>query len=139
MGWFSNNTVTIDCKKNYDNDKRLTLVDNKHGEAHDFSVSTDILKYLLNEGFGGVENYINELVEERFKKEQENRKWKTYNFFVKKSEVPYVINRIDSSEHLRIWKIHESEMFKEKEILEIEYEADKQILVQGPDGIVIDL
>ena len=35
--------VTVNCKKNYSNDRRLTLVDNKYGEAHDFSLSTDVL------------------------------------------------------------------------------------------------
>ena len=73
MMW-TNKTVKVNCGKNYRNDKRLTLVDNKFGEAHDFELSSDLLKYLLDEGFTGVENYIDELVAEKFNKEQENRK-----------------------------------------------------------------
>ena len=140
MGYmWINKNVTVNCKKNYDNDKRLTLVDNKYGEARDFSVSTDLLKYLLDEGFGGVENYIDELVEKKFEDKQENRKWKTYHFYVKKSSAPYVINRIGSSEHLRNWAIRIDDMFKEDDVVRIEYEADKQILLQGENGVVIDL
>lgn len=132
------NKVTVNCKKNYDSDKRLTLVDNKYGEAHDFSLSTEVLKYLLDEGFTGVENYIAELVEKKFEDEQERRKWRTYCFYVKKSNAPYIINRIDSSEHLKSWEISE-EMFKDEGMVRIEYVADKQILHQKADGIAIDL
>ena len=133
-----NKTVKVNCKKNYDNDKRLTLVDNRYGEAHDFGLSTDVLKYLLDEGFSGVENYIDELVEKKFGEEQEKRKWRTYYFYVKKSNAPYIINRIDSSEHLKSWEIEEG-MFQEDGMVRIEYVADKQILHQEADGIAIDL
>lgn len=134
-----NKTVKVNCKKNHDNDKRLTLVDNKYGEAHDFSLSTDVLKYLLDEGFSGVENYIDELVEKKFGEEQEKRKWKTYSFFVKKCDAPYMLNRIDSSEHVKSWEIHEDDMFQEDGMVRIEYVADKQVLHQESDGIAIDL
>ena len=134
-----NKTVKVNCKKNYDNDRRLTLVDNKCGEAHDFSVSTDVLKYLLDAGFTGVENYVDELVEKKFEEEQEKRKWKTYNFYVKKCDAPYIINRIDPSEHVKSWEIHDNGMFENEGMVEIEYVADKQILHQEVDGIVIDL
>ena len=133
-----NKTVKVNCKKNYDNDKRLTLVDNRYGEAHDFGLSTDVLKYLLDAGFTGVENYIDELVEKKFGEEQEKRKWRTYYFYVKKSNAPYIINRIDSSEHLKSWEIEEG-MFQEDGMVRIEYVADKQILHQEADGIAIDL
>ena len=133
-----NKTVKVNCKKNYDNDKRLTLVDNKYGEAHDFSVSTDVLKYLLDEGFDGVTNYVNELVEKKFEDEKKKRKWRTYHFYVKKCYAPYIINRIDSSEHLKSWEIEEG-MFQEDGMVRIEYVADKQILHQEADGIAIDL
>ena len=133
-----NKTVKVNCKKNYDNDKRLTLVDNKYGEAHDFSISTDLLKYLLDEGFTGVENYIDELVEKKFGEEQEKRKWRTYNFYVKKSNAPYIVNKIDSSEHVKSWEIS-SDMFQDEGMVMIEYVADKQILIQEADGIAIDL
>ena len=133
-----NKTVKVNCKKNYDNDKRLTLVDNKYGEAHDFSVSTDVLQYLLDEGFSGVANYVDELVEKKFEDEQEKRKWRTFYFYVKKCNAPYIINRIDSSEHVKSWEISE-DMFKEDGMVRIEYVADKQILHQKPDGIAIDL
>ena len=133
-----NKTVRVNCKKNYDNDKRLTLVDNRYGEAHDFSLSTDVLKYLLDAGFIGVENYIDELVEKKFGEEQEKRKWKTYNFYVKKSHAPYIVNKMDSSEHVKSWEIS-SDMFKDEGMVRIEYVADKQILHQEADGIAIDL
>ena len=133
-----NKTVKVNCKKNYDNDKRLTLVDNKYGEAHDFSVSTDVLQYLLDEGFSGVANYVDELVEKKFEDEQEKRKWRTFYFYVKKCNAPYIINRIDSSEHVKSWEISE-DMFKEDGMVRIEYVADKQVLIQEGDGIVIDL
>ena len=133
-----NKTVKVNCKKNHDNDKRLTLVDNKYGEAHDFSLSTDVLKYLLDEGFSGVENYIDELVEKKFGEEQEKRKWRTYNFYVKTSNAPYIVNKIDSSEHVKSWEIS-SDMFKDEGMVRIEYVADKQILHQEADGIAIDL
>ena len=135
--WINKN-VKVNCEKNYKNDKRLTLVDNKYGETHDFSLSTDILKYLLDEGFTGVENYIDELVEKKFEDEQENRKWKTYNFYVKKCDAPYIVNKIDSSEHVKSWEIS-SDMFKDEGMVRIEYVADKQILHQEADGIAIDL
>ena len=133
-----NKTVKVNCKKNHDNDKRLTLVDNKYGEAHDFSLSTDVLKYLLDEGFSGVENYIDELVEKKFGEEQEKRKWRTYNFYVKTSNAPYIVNKIDSSEHVKSWEIS-SDMFKAEGMVRIEYVADKQVLHQESDGIAIDL
>ena len=133
-----NKTVKVNCKKNHDNDKRLTLVDNKYGEAHDFSLSTDVLKYLLDEGFSGVENYIDELVEKKFGEEQEKRKWRTYNFYVKTSNAPYIVNKIDSSEHVKSWEIS-SDMFKDEGMVRIEYVADKQVLHQESDGIAIDL
>ena len=136
--WINKN-VKINCEKNYKNDKRLTLVDNKYGEAHDFIGSTSLLKYLLDEGFTGVENYIDELVEKKFEDEQEKRKWQTYNFFVKKCDAPYIINRMDSSEHLKSWEIHDSGMFTDEGMVEIEYVADKQILHQEKDGIAIEL
>ena len=135
--WINKN-VKVNCEKNYKNDKRLTLVDNKYGETHDFSLATDLLKYLLDEGFTGVENYIDELVEKKFEDEQENRKWKTYNFYVKKCDAPYIVNKIDSSEHVKSWEIS-SDMFKDEGMVRIEYVADKQILHQEADGIAIDL
>ena len=134
-----NKTVKVNCEKNYKNDKRLTLVDNKYGEAHDFSVSTDLLKYLLDAGFTGVENYIDELVEKKFEDEQEKRKWRTYYFYVKKCNAPFIINRMDSSEHVKSWEIHDNGMFTDEGMVEIEYVADKQILHQKKDGIVIEL
>ena len=133
-----NKKVKVNCEKNYKNDKRLTLVDNKYGEAHDFSLSTDLLKYLLDEGFTGVENYIDELVEKKFGEEQEKRKWRTYNFYVKTSNAPYIVNKIDSSEHVKSWEIS-SDMFKDEGMVRIEYVADKQVLHQESDGIAIDL
>ena len=134
-----NKDVKVNCKENYKNDKRLTLVDNKYGEAHDFGLSTDLLKYLLDEGFSGVENYVNELVEKKFNEEKENRKWKTYSFFVKKCDVPYIVNKIDPSEHVKSWDIHDDGMFTDEGMVEIEYVADKQILFQKTDGVLIDL
>ena len=139
MGFmWTNKTVKVNCEKNYDNDKRLTLVDNRYGEAHDFGISTDLLKYLLDEGFTGVENYIDELVEKKFEDEKEKRKWRTFYFYVKKCNAPYIVNRMDSSEHLKSWVISE-DMFKEDGMVRIEYVADKQILHQEGDGIAIDL
>lgn len=139
MGFMWNKTVKVNCKKNYDNDRRLTLVDNKYGEAHDFGLSTDLLKYLLDAGFTGVENYIDELVEKKFEDEQEKRKWRTYSFFVKKCDAPYMLNRMDSSEHVKSWEIHEDDMFQEDGMVRIDYVADKQVLIQEPDGIAIEL
>ena len=136
--WINKN-VKVNCEKNYKNDKRLTLVDNKFGETHDFSISTDLLQYLLDEGFSGVENYIDELVEKKFGDEQEKRKWRTFYFYVKKSNAPYIINRMDSSEHVKSWEIHDDGMFKEEGMVRIEYVADKQVLIQEGDGIAIDL
>ena len=136
--WINKN-VTVNCEKNYKNDKRLTLVDNRYGEAHDFGLSTDVLKYLLDEGFSGVENYIDELVEKKFGEEQEKRKWRTYNFYVKKCSAPYIVNKIDSSEHVKSWEIHDDGMLKDEGMVEIEYVADKQLLHQESDGIAIDL
>ena len=134
-----NKKVKVNCEKNYKNDKRLTLVDNRYGEAHDFSLSTDVLKYLLDAGFTGVENYIDELVEKKFEDEQEKRKWRTYDFFVKKCDAPYILNRMDSSEHVKSWEISEDDMFSEEGMVKIEYVADKQILHQEKDGIAIEL
>ena len=139
MGFMWNKTVKVNCAANYSNDRRLTLVDNKYGEAHDFSLSTDLLKYLLDAGFTGVENYIDELVEKKFENEQEKRKWRTFNFYVKKCDAPYIINRMDSSEHVKSWEIHDDGMFTDEGMVEIEYVADKQILIQEADGIAIDL
>ena len=136
--WNNNKKVVVNCKMNHDSGRRLTLVDNKYGEAHDFGVSTDLLKYLLDEGFSGVENYIDELVEKKFGEEQEKRKWQKYYFYVKKCNAPYIINRIGSSEHMKSWEISEG-MFKDEGMVRIEYVADKQILHQEADGIAIDL
>ena len=131
--------VTVNCKKNYSNDRRLTLVDNKYGEAHDFSLSTDVLKYLLEKGFDGVSNYIDELVSEKFNKEQENRKWREFAFFVKKSDAPYIINKLDASDNVKQWEVLDDTVFKEDGMVRIDYTADKQILFQTPDGVVIEL
>ena len=139
MGFMWNKTVKVNCKKNYDNDKRLTLVDNRYGEVHDFSLSTDVLKYLLDAGFTGVSNYVDELVEKKFGEEKENRKWRTFNFYVKKCDAPYIINRMDSSEHVKSWDITEDSLFSDEGMVRIDYTADKQILHQEKDGIAIDL
>jgi hypothetical protein len=136
--WINKN-VKVNCEKNYKNDKRLTLVDNKFGETHDFSISTELLQYLLDEGYTGVTNYIDELVEKKFGDEQEKRKWRTFYFYLKKSSAPYIINRIDSSEHVKSWEIHDDGIFKEDGMVRIEYVADKQVLIQEADGIAIDL
>ncbi len=95
--------------------------------------------YLLDEGFAGVTNYVAELVEKKFKDEQEERKWQKYHFFVKKCNAPYIINKIGSSEHVKSWEIHEDGMFKDEGMVRIEYVAAKQILHQEGDGIAIDL
>ena len=131
--------VTVNCKKNHDNDKRLTLVDNKYGEAHDFSISTDVLKYLLDEGFSGVENYIAELVEKKLEDEQEKRKWRTYKFYVNRDIGPLVINQFDGSPHVKNWEVRDSNAFGKNDIVVIEYVADKQILFQTPDGVAVEL
>lgn len=131
------NKVTVNCKKNYDNDLRFTLVDNKKGLADDFRNSTEILQYFMDNGF--FDKYVNDLVGKKLNEEKENRKWRTYTFFVKKSEAPYIINRIDSSEHVKDWRIHDDDRFESDGMVIITYEADKQILHQEVDGIVIDL
>ena len=133
------NKVTVNCKKNCDNGLRFTLVDNMKGWADDFKNSTEILKYLNDNGFIGVDKYVNALVEKTLNEEKENRKWKTYTFFVKKSEAPYIINRIDSSEHVKDWRIHGDDRFESEGMVMMTYEADKQILHQEVDGVVIEL
>ena len=134
-----NKDVTVNCEKNYKNDRRLTLVDNKYGEAHDFSVSTDVLQYLLDEGFSGVANYVDELVEKKFEEEQENRKWRTFRFYVKRDIGPFVINQFGSSPQVKEWKVYDSEAFGKNDIVVVEYVADKQILFQTPDGVAVEL
>jgi hypothetical protein len=136
--WINKN-VKVNCEKNYKDDKRLTLVDNKWGEAHDFSLSTDVLKYLLEKGFTGVENYIDELVAEKFKKEQEERKWVEHVFYVKKDDAPYILNKLDASDHVKHWEVTEEIIFKDAGLVRIDYTADKQILQQFGDGVVVDL
>ena len=133
------NKVTVNCKKNYDKGLRFTLVDNRKVWADDFRNSTEILKYLNDNGFLGVDKYVNALVEKTLNEEMENRKWRTYTFFVKKSEAPYIINRIDSSEHVKHWRIHGDDRFESEGMVMITYEADKQILRQEVDGVVIEL
>jgi hypothetical protein len=135
---WNNKKVTVNCKKNHENDKRLTLVDNKYGEAHDFSVSTDLLKYLLEKGFTGVENYIDELVAEKYNKELEDRKWIHYSFYVKKTDAPYILNKLDASENVKKWEASEDSLFKDEGMVRINYTADRQILFQTPDGVVIE-
>lgn len=131
--------VTVNCAANYSNDKRLTLVDNKYGEAHDFELSSDLLKYLLEKGFTGVENYIDELVAEKLNKELEDRKWREYAFFVKKSDAPYILNKLDASGNVKKWEVSEESMFKDGGMVRIDYTADKQILFQTPEGVIIEL
>ena len=133
------NKVTVNCKKNCDNGFRFTLVDNKNGWADDFRISTEILQYFMDNGFSCVDKYVNDLVEKKLNEEKENRKWKTYTFFVKKSEAPYIINRIDSSEHVKSWKISDNDTFESEGMVMMTYEADKQILRQEVDGVVIEL
>ena len=133
------NKVTVNCKKNYQNDLRFTLVDNKKGWDDDFRNSTEILKYFMDNGFSCVYKYVNDLVEKTLNEEKENRKWRTYTFFVKKSEAPYIINRIDSSEHVKDWRIHDDDRFESEGMVMMTYEADKQILRQEVDGVVIEL
>jgi hypothetical protein len=135
---WKNKKVTVNCKENYKDDKRLTLVDNRWGEAHDFILSTDVLKYLLEKGFTGVENYIDELVEEKFKKEQEDRKWREYAFFVKKTDAPYILNKLDASENVKRWEVNEDSVFKDEGMVRINYTADRQILFQSPEGVIIE-
>ena len=140
MGFLSNkNEVKVDFKKKYINGIRFTLVDNKNGWADDFRISTEILQYFMDNGFTCVDKYVNDLVEKTLNEEKENRKWKTYTFFVKKSEAPYIINRIDSSEHVKDWRIHGDDRFESEGMVMITYEADKQILRQEVDGVVIEL
>ena len=134
-----NKDVKVNCEKNYKNDKRFTLVDNKWGETYDFCTSGEVLRYLLEKGFDGVSNYIDELVEEKFNKEQEERKWVEHVFYVKKAEDPYILNKMDASEHVKSWEVSEESIFKDAGMVRIDYTADKQILHQEGDGIVIEL
>ena len=135
----NNNKVTVNCKKNYENDLRFTLVDNYSGVALDFKRSIDILDYFMEDELSPVKFYVNRLVGKKLNEEMENRKWRTYTFFVKKSEAPYIINRIDSSEHVKDWRIHDDDRFESEGMVMITYEADKQILRQEVDGVVIEL
>lgn len=135
----NNNKVTVNCEKNYDNDLRFTLVDNYSGVALDFKRSTDILDYFMEDELSPVKFYVNRLVAKNLNEEMEKRKWKTYTFFVKKSEAPYIINRIDSSEHVKDWRIHGDDRFESEGMVMMTYEADKQILHQEIDGVVIEL
>ena len=133
------NKVNVNCKKNYSTDTILTLADNKHEVAHDFRNATEILKYFKDEGFIFVNKYVDDLIEENLNGKKENRKWRTYTFFVNKSEVPYIINKIDSSEHVKRWKIYDDDTFKSEGLVMMDYDADKQILHQKHDGVVIEL
>ena len=135
----NNNKVTVNCKKNFENDLRFTLVDNYSGVALDFKRSIDILDYFMEDELSPVKFYVNRLVAKKLNEEMENRKWRTYTFFVKKSEAPYIINRIDSSEHVKDWRIHDDDRFESEGMVMIIYEADKQILRQEVDGVVIEL
>ena len=135
----NNNKVNVNCKKNYDNGLRFTLVDNYSGVALDFKSFTDILDYFMEDELSPVKFYVNRLVGKKLNEEKENRKWKTYTFFVKKSEAPYIINKIDSSEHVKDWRIHDDDRFESEGMVMMTYEADKQILHQEVDGVVIDL
>ena len=135
----NNNKVTVNCKKNDENDLRFTLVDNYSGVALDFKRSIDILDYFMEDELSPVKFYVNRLVAKKLNEEMENRKWRTYTFFVKKSEAPYIINRIDSSEHVKDWRIHDDDRFESEGMVMITYEADKQILRQEVDGVVIEL
>ena len=140
MGFLNNNNkVTVNCKKNYENGIYWTLVDNSSGVSRDFKRSTDILDYFMEDELSPVHFYVNRLVGKKLNEETENLKWKTYTFFVKKSEAPYIINRIDSSEHVKDWRIHDDDRFESEGMVMITYEADKQILHQEVDGVVIDL
>ena len=134
-----NKDVKVTCEKNYRNDKRFTLVDNKWGEASDFCDSGEVLRYLLEKGFDDVSNYIDELVAEKFKREQEERKWREFAFFVKKSDAPYILNKLDASDNVKQWEVMDDTVFKEDGMVRIDYTADKQILFQNPDGIVIEV
>ena len=134
MGFLSNNNeVKVDFKKKYINGIRFTLVDNSTGEGNDFWRSSEILQYF------GVDKYVDDLVAKKLNEEKENRKWKTYTFFLKKSEAPYIINKIDSSEHIKSWKISDDDTFESEGMVMMEYVADKQILRQEVDGVVIEL
>ena len=135
----NNNKVTVNCKKNFENDLRFTLVDNYSGVALDFKRSIDILDYFMEDELSPVTFYVNRLVAKNLNEEMEKRKWRTYTFFVKKSEAPYIINRIDSSEHVKDWRIHDDDRFESEGMVMITYEADKQILRQEVDGVVIEL
>ena len=135
----NNNKVTVNCKKNFENDLRFTLVDNYSGVALDFKRSIDILDYFMEDELSPVKFYVNRLVGKKLNEEMEKRKWRTYTFFVKKSEAPYIINRIDSSEHVKDWRIHADDRFESEGMVMITYEADKQILRQEVDGVVIEL
>ena len=135
----NNNKVTVNCKKNDENDLRFTLVDNYSGVALDFKRSIDILDYFMEDELSPVKFYVNRLVAKNLNEEMEKRKWRTYTFFVKKSEAPYIINRIDSSEHVKDWRIHDDDRFESEGMVMITYEADKQILRQEVDGVVIEL
>ena len=131
--------VNVNCKKNYDKGLRFTLVDNYSGVALDFKRSIDILDYFMEDELSPVEFYVNRLVAKKLNEEMEKRKWRTYTFFVKKSEAPYIINRIDSSEHVKSWKISDDDTFESEGMVMMEYVADKQILRQEVDGVVIEL
>ena len=135
----NNNKVTVNCKKNFENDLRFTLVDNYSGVALDFKRSIDILDYFMEDELSPVKFYVNRLVGKKLNEEMEKRKWRTYTFFVKKSEAPYIINRIDSSEHVKDWRIHDDDRFEFEGMVMMTYEADKQILRQEVDGVVIEL
>jgi hypothetical protein len=132
--WFSKKT-TVDCGRYNKDGFAFTLVTNSNGQAVPFVNSARLFEYLVDTfplAQGELKNRMSEICE----KEGSN-KWRTYKFYASRDVGPLLINQFDGSSHVKNWKVHDSNAFGKNDMVVIEYVADKQILFQTSDGVLV--
>ena len=138
MSWFNKRKVTVDTKKECDNGKSWTLIDNDNCAVKRFFDSSGVVRYLYDNEFNAKE-WIDETVQHEVAKElvrRNNEKFnKHFTFFISKDVAPLLLNKMDAMECVGQWEIEQSEMFPD--MVRVKYCASKQVLFQTSNGVAI--
>ena len=134
LRFVNKDAAVVDCRGNRRSGKRWTLVDNSTGEVQDFGSDRDVVRH-MKEPSSDVEAYIGELVDG----EKERRKVKSWAFFLRREIAPAIVNRLDASEHVSAWEIKSIDALSGKDatIVRINYTADRQMLFQNGEDVVL--
>ena len=138
MSWFNKRKVTVDTKKECDNGRLWTLIDNDDCVVKKFFDSRGVVQYLYDDGFK-AKDWIDEKIQFEASKELVRRNSEKFNkdftFFINKDVAPLIINKMDTMECVDQWSIDKTELFND--MLVVKYNATRQVLFQTSNGVVL--